>query len=96
MHFIAEFVVTGSLAHCILPFLGIPWQICSPTQCNCKGCKNTKNNSGPNGARTKAIKECLGRNENAFGPRKRNSGEGCSCKKTNCLKKYCVSVKSSM
>jgi len=66
-------------------------QLCS-IDCECKGCKNTESNSGPNGIRRKMINQILARRPDAFEPRTRDADEGRRCKKNRCLKKYCVSI----
>ena len=50
-------------------------------RCSCTNCKNTEANSGPNGIRTKTIREILERRPDAFERRGKRTGEGCSCKK---------------
>ena len=65
-------------------------RMCDPNECECKSCLNLEKYNGRNGARTKAIKECLAKNPNAFKKRQKGSDEGCGCKKNRCLKKYCV------
>ena len=62
-------------------------------KCKCKHCKNTEVESGPNGARTRAITNILARCPEAFSPTKKPikkySGLHCKCLKTQCLKLYC-------
>ena len=65
------------------------------SSCRCKKCKNTDAESGPDGARTKAINKILSRNPQAFDKDKpqldrgRNIGIVCRCVKSQCLKLYC-------
>eukprot|EP00985_Skeletonema_marinoi_P032811 scaffold39679_cov153-Skeletonema_marinoi.AAC.4 len=65
-------------------------RMCDPAQCECKSCMNLDKYSGPSGARTNAINECLAKNPKAFEKRQKGNDEGCGCKKNKCLKKYCV------
>ena len=53
--------------------------------------KNTEYHSGPDGLRTKRIEAILADRPTAFEPRVKKTKEGCRCKKSKCLKKYCVS-----
>jgi hypothetical protein len=70
---------------------------CNPSQCSCTDCKNTIIESGPDGARTKAIRSILARNPRAFTTAgmgnpllKLPPGEiACSCVRSRCLKLYC-------
>ena len=48
--------------------------------CACYGCKNTQEESGPEGIRTKVIKEILKRRPDAFQKRVRNPDASCACK----------------
>lgn len=54
-------------------------KICKIT-CACYECKNTQEESGPNGVRTKVIKEILKRRPDAFQKRVRNPDASCACK----------------
>ena len=71
---------------------------CDPSACSCLDCKNTINESGPEGARTKAIRSILARNPRAFltagqpnVPPKLPPGEvACNCVRSRCLKLYCT------
>lgn len=70
---------------------------CNPSQCSCTDCKNTIAESGPNGARSKAIRSILARNPRAFTTAgmgnplsKLPPGEiACNCVRSRCLKLYC-------
>ncbi|CAJ1900302.1 unnamed protein product [Cylindrotheca closterium] len=67
--------------------------------CTCLDCKNTVEQSGPNGARSKSI---LARNPRAFtnagksNPQKLNPGDQgwCNCVRSRCLKLYCTCFQS--
>ena len=71
---------------------------CDPKTCTCSDCKNTIDESGPNGARTLAIRSILARNPRAFltagtNPnqgQKLAPGEACNCLRSRCLKLYCA------
>lgn len=75
---------------------------CSPHTCSCIDCKNTVAESGPNGARTKAIRCILARNPRAFTSaglgnplHKLLPGEiACNCIRSRCLKLYCTCFQS--
>lgn len=55
--------------------------MCNET-CNCLDCKNTEEESGPEGARAKAKKEIIKlRGAQIFQTPKKKSGVGCSCTK---------------
>lgn len=56
-------------------------RMCDPAECACKSCMNLEKYSGPDGARTNAIDECLAKNSKAFEKRKKSADEGCGCKK---------------
>lgn len=56
-------------------------RMCDPAECECKSCMNLEKYSGPNGARTNAIDECLAKNPRAFEKRQKSAEEGCGCKK---------------
>lgn len=57
--------------------------------CSCKDCKNTFEESGPTGIRTKVIQEILKRRPDAFQKRIKKPDSPCACKNSRCLKKYC-------
>jgi len=60
-------------------------------ECTCNNCMNTIEESGPDGIRTKTIEEILSRRPLAFDKREGDRNDiGCICKKTKCLKKYCI------
>lgn len=63
-------------------------RICSD-KCNCLDCKNTLEESHEGGERYIKIQECLEKRPDSFDVRERNTGDGCRCKKSNCVKKYC-------
>jgi hypothetical protein len=73
-------------------------RMCSGS-CSCKKCKNTAEESGPNGLRTKAINGILARNPRAFSKDSTNISIAtvkppqdellCRCVKSQCLKLYC-------
>ncbi|KAL3765684.1 hypothetical protein ACHAW5_006364 [Stephanodiscus triporus] len=63
-------------------------KICSP-ECSCVECRNSEAESGPHGNRTMAISAILKRRPDAFQKREKKH-EGCNCKKTRCIKKYCI------
>lgn len=66
-------------------------------ECECKNCQNTKENSGPNGIRTNAIRAVIERRGmEAFQPRSKDTEDGCRCKKNKCLKKYCICFGAGM
>ncbi len=48
--------------------------------CECTDCKNTQTESGPNGIRTRVIKEILKRRPNAFQKRTKDPETSCACK----------------
>ncbi|CAB9530914.1 tesmin/TSO1-like CXC [Seminavis robusta] len=63
---------------------------CDRDLCRCKDCHNTQEYDGPKGERRIAMKTIKARRPNAFETRPtKKTGEGCSCKKNRCLKKYC-------
>lgn len=70
---------------------------CDPDTCACFDCKNTVSESGPNGARSHAIRTILARNPRAFitaglsnNHQKLPPGEyACNCVRSRCLKLYC-------
>lgn len=57
--------------------------------CSCRFCLNTPEESGPDGIRTKTIRDILRRRPDAFQKRVKKVDAGCACKKSRCLKKYC-------
>ena len=72
---------------------------CDPKSCSCTGCKNTIDESGPNGARTLAIRSILARNPRAFLTAGTNQNQAqklapgevaCNCLRSRCLKLYCT------
>jgi hypothetical protein len=75
---------------------------CNPDTCSCLGCKNTIDESGAHGARTKAIRSILARNPRAFVTagmgnviHKLPPGEvACNCVRSRCLKLYCSCFQS--
>lgn len=65
--------------------------------CSCINCKNTLEQSGPQGARSLAIQSILARNPRAFTSNNANTpaksvpdGQGCNCIRSRCLKLYCT------
>lgn len=65
--------------------------------CICSGCRNTAEESGPDGERTKCIEDVLSRRPLAFDKREGDSNDvGCVCKKTKCLKKYCICLSAGI
>ena len=72
---------------------------CNPKICTCSNCKNTIDESGPNGARTLAIRGILARNPRAFLTAGSNQAQiqklapgevACNCLRSRCLKLYCT------
>jgi hypothetical protein len=59
------------------------------TDCMCVKCLNTAEESGDYGEVTKARALRICRNPDAFKKKTKKTGEGCSCKNSKCLKKYC-------
>ena len=59
-------------------------------KCICVECKNTLAESREGGVRYLRIQELLAKRSDAFDVREKKTDEGCRCKKSNCLKKYCV------
>ena len=59
------------------------------TDCMCVKCLNTVEESGDYGEVTKARALRICRNPDAFKKKTKKTGEGCSCKNSKCLKKYC-------
>jgi len=57
--------------------------------CGCAECLNTVEHSGKDGIRTHAVIAALLRRPDAFEKRVREFGNGCGCKNSGCLKKYC-------
>jgi len=57
--------------------------------CMCVKCLNTVEESGDYGEVTKARALRICRNPDAFKKKTKKTGEGCSCKNSKCLKKYC-------
>jgi hypothetical protein len=67
---------------------------CLP-DCGCSDCLNTSDNSGANGIRTNAVVNALLRRPDAFEKRVKELGNGCGCKNSGCLKKYCECFRES-
>lgn len=63
--------------------------VCKPGSCGCVDCLNLKEHSGKGGLRTNAIMNALVRRSDAFEKRIKKVGNGCGCKNSGCLKKYC-------
>lgn len=72
---------------------------CDPNTCTCSNCKNTIDESGPEGARTVAIRSILARNPRAFLTAGTNPNQAqklapgdvaCNCIRSRCLKLYCT------
>ena len=57
--------------------------------CGCVDCLNTDIHSAPDGIRTNAVINALLRRPDAFSKRVKELGNGCGCKNSGCLKKYC-------
>ncbi|GMH51566.1 hypothetical protein TL16_g01040 [Triparma laevis f. inornata] len=57
--------------------------------CGCVECLNILEHSGKDGIRTNAVINALLRRPDAFEKRVRELGNGCGCKNSGCLKKYC-------
>ena len=57
--------------------------------CGCVDCLNTELHSAPNGIMTNAVINALLRRPDAFSKRVKELGNGCGCKNSGCLKKYC-------
>lgn len=70
-------------------------QICGDN-CLCVKCMNTVEESGDYGKRNVARAVCLSRNPDAFKTKVKKTGEGCSCKNSRCLKKYCDCFNNSV
>lgn len=66
--------------------------------CSCLNCFNTQDHAGPDGRRTQARNECLRRNPNAFEQKKKVKAgvNGCACKNSKCLKKYCECYRNNI
>ena len=64
--------------------------LCQDGKCICTDCKNTLVESREGGIRYLKIQELLGKRPDAFDVRELKTDEGCRCKKSNCLKKYCA------
>ena len=76
-------------------------RLCS-SSCSCKTCKNTQEETGPHGLRTKAINGILSRNPHAFSKKAATpiapldyDGIMCRCVKSQCLKLYCDCFQAS-
>lgn len=70
---------------------------CDPGSCTCVNCKNTLDESGPQGARTLAMRSITARNPRAFSSNlsvtKKPLEPGqvaCNCVRSRCLKLYCA------
>ncbi|GMI21567.1 hypothetical protein TrRE_jg6943, partial [Triparma retinervis] len=57
--------------------------------CGCVDCLNSEIHSAPDGIRTNAVINALLRRPDAFSKRVKELGNGCGCKNSGCLKKYC-------
>jgi Tesmin/TSO1-like CXC domain, cysteine-rich domain len=70
-------------SHCLKLYCGCfqSGTFCDPLICVCRGCENSAAHSVPRGSRTRAIYEILHRRMNAFDPKPKKMGQGCSCKK---------------
>lgn len=63
--------------------------VCGPN-CACKECKNTEEEAGPTGERTRVRNEIIkAKGMKAFHTPKKRTGNGCSCTRSRCVTKYC-------
>jgi len=56
-------------------------RLCNTQLCKCLSCQNTAIESGPDGARTMAIRAIMAKRPGAFEVREKKPGTGCACKK---------------
>lgn len=66
------------------------------TFCKCNHCLNIESQSFDGGALFKAKAEYMSRKPEAFGKKKKKTGQGCSCRNNRCLKKYCACFREAI